>query len=171
MSSTPGSRAAPPARGAAGRRIPAWGWSSSPRTSRARRSSRSATRRRAPRWRMPSRTASRTSSRRSRSGSKTAGAGAFGFGPIAPAQKRPPSLRRLGRRILEDAPVMYLDDAASPAREVHVVRDDDERTALLPKLAEETHDVAARGRVEVTRGLVGEQDVRLHRERPRDRFP
>src|ERR1017187_1851155 len=76
---------------------------------------------------------------------------------------------RGGGRVLQDPPVVHLDDATCPSREAHVVRDDDERAPGAPQLREEAHDVAARGRVEVSRGLVGEQHVGRHRKRSRDR--
>src|SRR5262245_837871 len=71
--------------------------------------------------------------------------------------------------IPNDPAVADFDDAARAASERHVVRDDDERRALLPELGEEAHDVAASGGVEVAGGLVGEDDVGMHREGAGDR--
>src|SRR5262245_35666696 len=54
-----------------------------------------------------------------------------------------------------DRPVRVLGDVA-------LVGDDDDGVAVLVKLLEQPHDLLARGRVQVPRGLVGEQDRGAH---------
>ena len=69
-----------------------------------------------------------------------------------------------------NAPVAEADEPGAVLRDVHLVRDEDNRDAALPvELLEDVHDLAARARIEVSGRLVREDDRRLIDERSRDR--
>ena len=74
----------------------------------------------------------------------------------------------------------FLDDDAAVheqhlvghlARELHLVRDDDHRHAFLGEAAHDAEDVADELGVQRGRRLVEQHQLRLHRQRPRDRHP
>ena len=76
------------------------------------------------------------------------------------------------RLVLDDAPVADVDAAVAPGRELLVVRDDDQRDALLAVQAEEdVLDDRAGGGVEVAGRLVREDDPRVVHERAGDDRP
>src|SRR5687767_12998614 len=62
------------------------------------------------------------------------------------------------------------DYAAGVGGDVGLVRDHDHGLAGLGEALEHVHDLGRRGRVEVARGLVGEQNRRTVNERAGDRY-
>ena len=74
------------------------------------------------------------------------------------------------RALLDDPAVLHDRDLVGElAHHVHLVRDDDDRDAELGvDLAQQGQHLLRRVRVEGARGLVGEQDLRLRRERAGD---
>src|SRR5438874_241322 len=71
--------------------------------------------------------------------------------------------------LLDDAAVEERDRAGGEARVGRIVRDHDQGRARLVELREELHHGLAVLAVEVSGGLVGEQDERIARHRARDR--
>src|SRR5215207_1195854 len=97
--------------------------------------------------------------------------------PIAPTRSASLASSRLGaiafaldERML-DLTVAHVDAPRHGARELGVVRDHDDRRAIGVQLVEQLDELAARPRVEVAGGLVGEHDRGSPQERPRDRHP
>src|SRR5262249_53899505 len=70
-----------------------------------------------------------------------------------------------------DLSVADVDRAVRVLRDVALVGDDDDGVAVLVQLLEQPHDLLARGRVEVARGLVGQEDRGVHDQGPGDRHP
>jgi hypothetical protein len=70
--------------------------------------------------------------------------------------------------VLDDAPVEEVDRPLGVLGESRIVRDHADRRALAVQLAQQPHDRLAVGGVEVSGGLVGEQDERLSSDRARD---
>ena len=75
----------------------------------------------------------------------------------------------VGREVAQDLAVTQTDDALGVAGDLFLVRDDDDRLPGGVQFLEERDDLVGRGRVEVARWLVGEQDAGLVDERPCDR--
>ena len=65
--------------------------------------------------------------------------------------------------------VAHVDDAPRGAREILVVRDDDDRRPIGVQPLEQRDHLRAGVRVELARRLVGEQERRAVRQRARDR--
>ena len=70
--------------------------------------------------------------------------------------------------VAQDAAVAQPDDALAVRRHLVLVRDDDDRLPLRMDLAEEREDLGRGGAVEVSRGLVRKQDLRLVEDRAGD---
>src|SRR4051812_24838191 len=68
-----------------------------------------------------------------------------------------------------ELPVAQHQDPARRVRDARLVGDDQERHPLTVELPEELDDALSGPRVEVARGLVGEQQRRTRDQRPRDR--
>src|SRR5687768_11410165 len=87
----------------------------------------------------------------------------------------PASMRRAGRdglaaaHVARDDAVAQRDHTVRVLGDVVLVRHDDDGLTVVMQFLEDAHDVLARGRVEVARGLVGEDDRGLVDERARDR--
>src|SRR5437870_1391205 len=76
----------------------------------------------------------------------------------------------LGRGFLHHPAGVHEDDAVGhPPRESHLVRDDDHRHAVLREVGHDVKDFVDHLRIERRGGLVEEHDLRLHRQRTRDR--
>ena len=71
--------------------------------------------------------------------------------------------------IVDDHAVAHVDDAVRGAGEILVVRHDDDRRAVAIHLREQLDHLGAGLRVELARGLVGEQELRRVGQRARDR--
>ena len=66
--------------------------------------------------------------------------------------------------------LVEVDHAVGPRGRLRVVRHHDDRLAeLLVQAPQQLEDLVARLRVEVARGLVGDQDLRVGHDRARDR--
>ena len=74
----------------------------------------------------------------------------------------------LHRLVAPDAAVAHFDDALRVDGDVRLVRDEDDRDALLVQLLEERHHFDRRARVEVAGRLVGQDQRRLGHERAGD---
>src|SRR5690554_8047034 len=83
------------------------------------------------------------------------------------------SFSRIGRPILAfDLAIAHADDAREARGELAAMGDDDKgRLISLVDLEEEIVHPLARHRVEVARGLVGEDHVWTHDQRSRERDP
>src|SRR5688572_7690183 len=65
---------------------------------------------------------------------------------------------RLPDLVADEPPVRHPDHATADVRELHVVRDDEHRDVVLfVELEQELVDFLARARVEVARGLIGQE--------------
>jgi hypothetical protein len=71
--------------------------------------------------------------------------------------------------LVHDNAVSHVDDASRRAREIFIVRDDDQRRSVAIHAIEQADHLRARMRVELTRRLVGEKQRRPIRQRARDR--
>jgi len=71
-------------------------------------------------------------------------------------------------RLVHDATVEEVDVALGVTRISRIVRDDADRGARLVQLVQEIHDCLAALRVEISRGLVGEEDQRFAGDRTGD---
>ena len=113
----------------------------------------------------PLRTVSPRAPSRSRSAAPTA---------VRPASRRPrPVMRtaRAGHVSCSTRPSRIDDHARQPARDLLVVRDHDDRRALVVQRVEELQDGRAGGLVEVAGRLVGQQDPRARARAPARRRP
>ena len=70
--------------------------------------------------------------------------------------------------ILDDQAVEQMDRAVRMARVARIVRDHDDRRALAVQIAQQLHHRLAVRRIEVSRGLVSEENERLARDGARD---
>lgn len=73
------------------------------------------------------------------------------------------------RTIGDDAAVGYFYDPVGMGRDRHVVGDDDDRMSFGIQLVENAQDIFTALPVERAGGLVGEDDVAVVHQRPRDR--
>src|SRR5882672_2056969 len=71
--------------------------------------------------------------------------------------------------ILDDLPVPKVDHATRAPGDVVLVGDEHDGVPLLVESAEEGHDLLAGARVEVSRGLIGQEERRTVDEGPGDR--
>ena len=77
-------------------------------------------------------------------------------------------LRLLGRRVAFNQTIAQEYRAPGVPRDIGLVRNQNDRVALLIQILEERHDFFAGLRVEVSGWLVGENDFRVVGERSRD---
>ena len=75
----------------------------------------------------------------------------------------------LGRRLADDPAVAHRHHPLGGAGDAHVVRHEHDRLAVGVALAQDRHDLAGGGGVEVAGRLVGEQDARAVDQRAGDR--
>ena len=66
-------------------------------------------------------------------------------------------------------PVPHVDHPSRRGSEILIVRHDHERRAVAVEASKERDHLGARRRIELARGLVGEEDGGLVRKRHRDR--
>ena len=74
-----------------------------------------------------------------------------------------------GESLFEHDAVTHDDLATRPIRNVGFVRHHNDRAPFLIEAREEFHDLIARGRIEISSRLVGQNDFRIVDQCPRDR--
>src|SRR3954471_676415 len=77
--------------------------------------------------------------------------------------------RRLLPMVVDHDAVAHVDDALRRARQLLVVRDDDDRRAVAIHLREQLDHLRSGFRVELTRWVVGQKNPRPIRKSPGDR--